>query len=671
MNLRNKSSKFYINFDKEYSYQKNDLGVLFKNNLIQVKIWQPIAKNVELLIFDKNDKEKIINTLQGTKEKVIWKFELPLEFENFLYQFKITHSNESETYALDPYAYSLASFDWKGEETKVGKGILLNINSDKNGNKPKKLIWRKNNYVDASIYELHVRDFTSALNQKDFKSRLGTFNALREHNLFRYVKDLGITHVQLLPIQSAYTVNDNETKIYKKGEGKGWTTNYNWGYDPHNYFTINGIYSSNPDDPHARIKELKKLVQDAHNNGVGVIMDVVYNHMMTNSIYDNILPGYYYRDNAKITPVNYAPLADERYMVRKIMVDSLKYFVKYFNIDGFRFDLSSFHHNETIDYIAKELRKINPNIILHGEAWPFSDLKFKDSYIKGVKSNNIGFGYFNDSLRDAIKGYEHNDFKPGLISKYDKTLFKRYVTSIVGGIKDFNFGNAKHSREKYVLYSDDIATNLAYAACHDGMTLWDKINTTTTNLTFIERIETYRQALMMTTFTQGRQFILAGTELLQSKPCDYSGEEGFKCKVSEYDDFNEKPDKNSYHPNSYKTTDYVNAIKWEHLDKEGVKEFIYDFFKKINNFRNKTKFFRLATNEEINKSLKFTKTNIQKGILSFTISLNNETIEVIHNFSNQEINYKLNDGDKILFNSRIKFKKGILDKNSSILLRRA
>ncbi|QKT05697.1 alpha-amylase family glycosyl hydrolase [Mycoplasma sp. OR1901] len=671
MNLRNKTSKFYANFDKKYSYGKDDLGVLFKKDLIQVKIWQPIAENVELLIFDKSKKDKIVKTLNGTKEEVVWKFELPLEYEDYLYQFKITHEDKSVTYALDPYAYSLASFNWEGEETKVGKGVLLDLNSEKNGKKPKKLIWRKNNHVDTSIYELHVRDFTSSLNQKDFKSRLGTFDALREHKLFDYVKDLGITHVQLLPIQSAYTVNDKETKIYKKGEGQGWTTNYNWGYDPHNYFSINGVYSSNADDPHARIKELKELVADAHSKGVGVIMDVVYNHMMTNNIYDNILPGYYYRDDAKIKPVIYPPLADERFMVRKIILDSLKYFVKYFNIDGFRFDLSSFHHYETIDYIAQELRKINPNIVLHGEAWPFSDLKFSDSYIKGARSNNIAFGYFNDSVRDAIKGDEHIEFKGGLISRYDVTSFRRYVTSVVGGIKDFNFGKASYSREKYVLYSDDIATNLAYAACHDGMTLWDKINTTTTNLSFIERIEAYRQALMMTTFTQGRQFILAGTELLQSKPCDYSGEEGFKCKVSEYDDFNENPDRASYHPNSYKTTDYVNAIKWEHLEKDGVKEFVYDFFKKINTFRNKTKFFRLATNKEVKDSVKFTKTDAKKGILSFTVTQNDEKIEVIHNFSNQEIKYKLNEGDKVLFNSRIKSTKGILDKNSSVLLRRA
>ncbi|MCU9936877.1 alpha-amylase family glycosyl hydrolase [Mycoplasmopsis cynos] len=157
----------------------------------------------------------------------------------------------------------------------------------------------------------------------------------------------------------------------------------------------------------ARIEEFKNFVDLAHKNGIGIILDVVYNHMMDNHILDDVVPIYYYRDEATKKPVIFPPLADERYMVRKLMFDSLKYFVEVFNVDGFRFDLSCFHHKETIDYIVTNLRKIKPNLVFHGEAWKFTDLNLEDSYIKGITNNKLLFGYFNDSIRDAIKGSEH------------------------------------------------------------------------------------------------------------------------------------------------------------------------------------------------------------------------------------------------------------------------
>ncbi|UWW00603.1 hypothetical protein NW064_05245 [Mycoplasmopsis felis] len=156
------------------------------------------------------------------------------------------------------------------DETKVGFGALVNIDSKSAGKKPRKLKWTKNNHTDSFIYELHVRDFTSLKNQNELKNQLGTFNSLLENNLFDYVKKIGMTHAQfLLPIHSAYTVNDLNNSILLKNQGDKWTTNYNWGYDPHNYFSINGIYSSNPKDPYNRIKEFRELIDEARRKGCG------------------------------------------------------------------------------------------------------------------------------------------------------------------------------------------------------------------------------------------------------------------------------------------------------------------------------------------------------------------------------------------------------------------
>ncbi|EIE42351.1 alpha amylase [Mycoplasmopsis canis UFG4] len=681
MNLVKKDTNFFKEFDAKFAYKKGDLGASFLGKNIQVKLWQPLAKKVELILFKKHNDTDPFAKLEMQKEEVtnskgnktfLWKIEIKaMDYRNAFYQFLITHENGEKTAALDPYAKSMAPFNWEGHEDRVGKGAFVDLKSSRAGKKPRDLKTKWNNSVDANIYEMHVRDFTSLLKNTSFHKRKASFRNLIDAGIFKYLKDLNITHLQLLPIHSAYTVNDKNKKIFKKGEGQGWTTNYNWGYDPHNYFTINGLYSSKPSNPYSRIKDFKEFVDEAHKHGIGIIVDVVYNHMMTNSSYDNILPGYYYRDNAEVRPVSYAPLADEREMTKKIMVDSLKHFVNEFNVDGFRFDLSCFHHKETIDEISNELRNINPNIILHGEAWPFSDLKFEDSYIKGATGNDVKFGYFNDTLRDAIKGSEHEGYHKGLIHEYSEEHFKKYVTSVVAGLRDYDFKDVPHANSKYDLFNNDVAVNLSYAACHDGMTLWDKINIFAENKSFIERIEMYRQGLMMTILTQGRQLVLAGTELLQSKPCDMSGEEGFKCQVSAYDDFNEKPDNNAFSPNSYKTTDYTNGIKWSHLDKKEVKEYVFKFFSQLNKFRQTTDYLRLDSNEKVFERIKFEYHDIKNGILIYSIQNNDNTKEMLalHNFGDKDFDSSKFMGN-LLFDSKIQSLKNILQAHSTQIIER-
>lgn len=666
-----KNKAFFDDFDKEYSYKKSDLGIKFLSNKISVKLWQPLAKKVEILIFDKSNFSTPVTSFLATKKSNVWSAFIPLKFEGLYYQYKIFHNKNKITFALDPYAISLATFNWEEDENKVGFGALINIKSTLAGQKPKKLIYKKNNHTDANIYELHVRDFTSLKDQNLFKNKLGTFNALIEAGIFSYVKKLGFTHIQLLPICSAFSVNDQDQKIIYKSQAKKWSTNYNWGYDPHSYFSINGIYSSDSSNPYARIKEFRNFVNLAHKNGIGIILDVVYNHMFTNNILNNVIKNYYFRNQAEIKPVKYPPLADERFMTKKLIIDSLKYFAKEFNVDGFRFDLSCFMHKETIDQLTQELRKINSNIILHGEAWPFSDLDYEKSYIKGVNSNNLSFAYFNDTIRNSIKGSDDPSVESGLIIKQNKDLFKNFVSSIVGNIQDYDFKNIFHAANNYSLWAKDISMVLNYIACHDGFTLWDKINITASqNLSLKQRIEIYRQALMMSVFAQGRQLMLAGSELLQSKPCDLSGEDSNRCVVSSYDDFNEQPDNLSYHPNSYKTSDYTNGLKWDHLKNDLVYKFVFIFIAKLNKFRARTNFFRLATNQEIKDNLTFLKVDKNKAIISYQIKQNQEVVEVIHNFSKENFNYNVSSKDKVLFSSKIKHKRGILEANSSILIKR-
>ncbi|VEU71083.1 alpha-amylase family glycosyl hydrolase [Mycoplasmopsis glycophila] len=653
MKLKYQNKDFFKKFDNEYAYKKGQLGIFYKGDHIFARLWQPLAENVELLIFAKDDQDRLIKTLQMSKKDTIWEVKISKDFDEFYYQFKVTQDGKTNV-VLDPYAYSMAPFNWEGQEVNVGKGAFVDFDSPKAGKMPREVNLKTNYGVDPIVYELHTRDFTSLLNPKQFKSRLGTFNAMLEHKVFKYLKSLGVTHLQLLPLQSTYTVNEFDLRILQKGDGEGWLTNYNWGYDPHNYFTLNGIYSSDPSKPYARIKEFRKFVDEAHKNNIGVIVDVVYNHMFTNRIYDDIIDGYYYRDNAVTRPVSYPPLADERYMARRIIVDSLKMYVEKFDVDGFRFDLSCFLHKETIDEIDKELRKIKPNIVLHGEAWAYTDLNTeqKEAYIKGSLDNNLQFGYFSDTLRDAIKGFDMHGGGKGLIASYDKNLLERYIVTVTGGLKTYNY-NFLEKVSEYDAYTSDPRVNLSYASCHDGSTLWDKINFSTEKLSFIERLERYRQGLLMTTTTMGRQFMLAGTELLQTKPYDKTGVQTNDMHKSNYrDNFGEHPDDNKYEWNSYKTTDYVNGLKWKHLENENVQKYIFEFVQKLNKWRNKTRFFRLDNLADIEKALTWRKVDFGKGILIFELNVDNKTIQVIHNFGNSKFKYDIK-GKKILFNSKI------------------
>ncbi|WP_025755369.1 alpha-amylase family glycosyl hydrolase [Mycoplasmopsis cricetuli] len=649
MKKNNLSKNFLKKIDQKYFYSKNDLGVTYSKEKIVIKLWQPIALGVNLLIFEDYN----TNNFQSIKMKFangIWSATLDFEYDQKYYQFEIKHQDNSKTVALDPYAKSMAPFNFLND--KLGRGYIFNWQKLIKKPRPLKNIFLNKN--KTIIYELNIRDFTS-LSNKNFKNKKGTFAAAIENNIFPYLKKLNFTHLQLLPIQATYTINEFELNILNKGKGNKENTNYNWGYDPHNYFSLNGNYSQNSLNPIVRINEFSNFVDQGHKNNIGIIIDVVFNHLMHNDILNNIFPGYYFRDNAKQYPVDQPPLATERKMVQKLIVDVLKYFILYFDVDGFRFDLSSFFDKQTHEYIAKELYKIKPTLILHGEAWPFSDLKFKNTYIKGYNDNNFQFAYFNDTVRDSITVNENNQKQKGLIINKNYHQFKRYISSIVGNIKKFNWPkNVIYSKNFYDLFSKNSDTNLGYISCHDNLTLWDKIITNAVGWTFEQIIESYRKALIMLATTQGRKLFLAGTELGQSKPCDNSGQDFDKCKLMLSKDFLKlKPDDFKVHPNSYKTTDYVNGIKWNNLNNLKIKKYIFNLIAQLNKFKLTYLHFNLNNENQINQAIKFIEVNYSKGVIVFEISINNQILAILHNFNNNTYEYLNYSNKEVIFSSKL------------------
>ena len=642
--------------DEQYKDLTTEYGAKYTGNNWVVNLWHPFAKKVELVIFDKEKNDEIFKTIEGQFISPNWTWKINEDVDGYFYQYKITQEDGSVNFALDPFAKSMAAFNWEGKNTNVGKAAFVKIEKNKNLFSLPKI-----NEPQPIIYEAHVRDLTSLRNDVTVP---GSFNAIQEMGLAKHLKEIGITHIQFLPIHNCYTLNEMDKKILLKGDGKGWDTNYNWGYDPHNYFSINGWYSTKPSNPYSRINEFSSLVKYFHKNNIKVILDVVYNHMFNNNILNNIVPGYYFRPKGRENPVDQPAFASERAMARRIIIDSLVHFVEAYDVDGFRFDLVTFTDKETLYMLAKKLRAIKPNLVLHGEAWDWTDLESTNSFNKASVDNEVDFAYFNDTTRNAIKGADDaHEFEDGLLAGANK-FYGKYLSSIIGNIMEFKNAPQDMSKDRYDRFTNNTGVNLQYIACHDGHTLWDKINLTISG-DKIKKFEIYRQALMMQQFTQGRTLYLGGTELLYTKPNDHSGQDGERYHKTDntLDIFGLGQE---YNENTYKTTDYSNGLRWNNYDDN--KKFIGEFMAKINKFRLKTSFFNLYSTHEINNSIKFIKASKEELIYDFEININNQIIRVIHNISSND--YSPQCDGKILFDSKIHDKNSVtkIQPHSSVLI---
>lgn len=657
--VRQNTHEWAKTIDAKYADTKTEYGARKEGDKWVVRLWQPVAKKITMSIFDKEDQNKYLREIEGTFVSPNWIWEIEEDVNGFFYQYNITHEDGSKTTAMDPFAKSLAAFNWKGKNDVVGKAAFVDY-------KAKKKLFKLNkiNEPQPIIYEAHVRDLTS---QRSDVKIPGSFNALKEIDFGKYLSDLNITHIQFLPIHNCYTLDEMNKTIIGREKGAGWETNYNWGYDPNNYFSINGWYSSKPENPYNRMEEFDELVQHFHKNDIKVICDVVYNHLYDHQTFNNVFPDYYFRIGSDVTPVAQPALASERLMVRKLIIDSLKHFVSTYDVDGFRFDLSTFTDTQTLEEIASELRTLKPNIVLHGEAWKFTDLEHTDSYTKGVTHNNDDFAYFNDTTRNAIKAPDDgSEFFDGLITGCGNK-FVDYVSSVVGNLEGFEHDIKDISLEKYDLFANTPNIVLNYAACHDGHTLWDKVNLVIEG-DITRKFEAYRQAILMQQLLQGRSLFLEGTELLYTKPHDTSGRGEDRNHTSKFVEDIFKVGTKEFNENSYKTTDYTNGLRWENADKFEIKEHIRDFFAAVNKYRLTTKFFNMSTLEEVNKHYSFNLVDKHKLIIDFNIEINGEKIRVIHNFSKEIYNYE--ESGKIIFDSNIKVKNtiGAMQPNSTILI---
>lgn len=571
-----------IDFSVYPFYEKDDLGVFWAPEKTLVKIWAPTAKIVEFRLYkDGVSGEPFHKTQLQAGSNGTWTAVLMGDYEGKYYTFRI-NDGEWLDEIPDIYARCVGVNGLRGMIFNPKKTNPESWQGDKNPTLGR--------FTDAVIYETHVRDFSIAGNSGiEHKGKFLGFTEENTHTKdgtktgLAHLKELGISHVHLLPVNDFFTVDEEKP-----------TEKYNWGYDPLHYNALEGSYSTNPYDGTVRITEFKKLVQALHSNEIGVILDVVYNHtyFAKESVFNQTVPGYFYRQKPDGTFSNASgcgnELATERKMVRKYIIDSLRYWAQEFHIDGFRFDLMGIYDLETMREIQSGLKKVNPEIILYGEGWAASQSPMPEQF-RAVKFNTPqlpGIASFNDDFRDALKGNHGNKKSKGFVSGLD--LHEEPVKfGVVGAVyhPQIVYDYVEPSKQAWATEPNQC---INYASCHDNYTLWDKLKLSQPKASDEElrKMVKLTGALILT--SQGVPFLHSGIEFGRTK-----GGNG----------------------NSYKSPDSVNQIDW---DRKTEYFDVFEYFRKLIRLRKNHPALRISSAEKIRKHINFC-TQYKMGIVSYCI----------------------------------------------------
>ena len=436
--------------------------------------------------------------------------------------------------------------------------------------------------ADQVIYELHMRDFsispTSGMQHK------GKYLALTEPRAIAYLKSLGINAIHFQPLFDYASVD--ETQLHRP--------QFNWGYDPKNYNVPEGSYSTDPYTPAVRIREFKTMVQALHKAGIRVIFDAVYNHTfdIEGSNFQRTYPDYYYR---KTADGRYSDgsgcgneTASERPLMREFMIESVKYWINEFHIDGFRFDLMGVHDIETMNQIRAAVDAIDPSIYIYGEGWSAGSCAYPQEKL-AMKASTYklnGIGAFSDDMRDALRGPFSDDTKGAFLAgiKGEEESLK---FGIVGGIAHNQVDMTRVNYDKKP-WTNEPTQQISYVSCHDDMCLVDRLKASVPGLKDMTRSQAERQAELIrldllaqtAVFTsQGVPFILAGEEMLR--------------------------DKKGVH-NSFSSPDSINEFNWDNLKQYPQ---VFEYYRGLIQLRNNHPAFRLGKAEAVREHLEFIATD--------------------------------------------------------------
>jgi pullulanase len=566
-------------------YKGTDLGLRYTPTASAFRIWSPTAAAARLLLYHTctdTDPYKIIpmqKSADGT-----WYTRLRGDKHGSWYNFQVSIGGAWSHAVPDPYA--------KAVGTNGQKALIFDPKTTDPDNWAQDKSPRLDRPTDAIIYELHIRDAT--IHHSSGVTHKGRFAGLAEEDThspeglptgLAHLKDLGVTHIHLLPFFDYNSVD----------EARPDSPQYNWGYDPLNYNAPEGSYSTDPADGIKRIKELKQMIAAFHRNGLRVIMDVVYNHTATteSSCFSQLVPGYYYRRQADGSLSNATACgnetASERPMMRKFMLESVRYWCQEYHIDGFRFDLMGVHDITTMNDIADTLRKIKPDILLYGEGWTAGDSPVPDS-LRALKKNVRklhGIAVFGDDFRDGVKGSVFDIHDKGFASgKTAATESIKFGIAAACPHPQINYDKVNYSKAPYAWSPDEVIT---YCECHDNNTLWDKLHLSCPDASEDTRRQMHKLALALVLTSQGIPFLHAGTEFLRTK---HDVE------------------------NSYKSPDSINALDWH---SRSIHQDVFQYTQNLIRLRKAHPAFRMYTGGQIADNIRFDQ-EAPAGTIAYTLN---------------------------------------------------
>ncbi len=605
---KGKYEDFAAELDK-VAYSGTDLGATYSPNATDFKVWAPTASKVVVNLYTTGSDSE-----EGAQD--IGAYDMEYDASNGVWYTTI-RGDQKDMY----YTYSV-TVDGTTKETGDVYAKAVGINGDRSmvvdldSTDPEG--WEDDDYVlvqnatDANVWEVHVKDFSYDSSSGVSEENRGKYLAFTETGTtlnndgeistgIDYLKELGIKYVHINPFYDYASIDES-----------GSDTQYNWGYDPENYNVPEGSYSSNPYDGNVRINETKQMVQALHDAGIGIIMDVVYNHTYnTDSVFDKTVPNYYYRYTATGALSNGSgcgnDTASEHEMFGKYMIESVKYWAEEYHIDGFRFDLMGLHDVDTMNAIRAELDKIDERLLMYGEGWTLSTTPDSTSPAMATQANSSQLSeriaFFNDQMRDGQKGSVFNETAKGFIQGNTGST-KDVRTGITGNVTGGNW-TAKSPLQ-----------NVSYASAHDNHTMYDRLIMSVydgkTDEDFSMRYEDLiamnKLSAAITFSSQGMPFILAGEEMARTKYGDH---------------------------NSYMSPISINKIDWNRLTEY---QDLTSYYAGMIELRDAYGAFRTTTNDIANNKLTYS-SNEPTGVIAYTIQDESQiwdTVAVMFNSATTE-----------------------------------
>lgn len=576
-------------FNQLPTYNGDDLELTVTPSTTSWRLWSPMAEEVRLFLYDKDRNTAPTDTIalekapQGT-----WTASVNRPLYGKFYTFQIKHNGKWLKETPGAWAKAVGT---NGERAAIIDFSATNPEGWDSDRGP-----AVKNITDAVIYEMHHRDFSIsptsgivnkgkfiALTEPATKSPLGDATGID------HLRELGVTHVHILPSYDHNSID--ETNLA--------TPQYNWGYDPLNYNAPEGSYSTNPADPSVRVKEMKEMVKALHDAGIGVVMDVVYNHTAKNddSNFSLTAPGYYYRHRPDGTYSDASgcgnETASDRQQMRDFIVNSVKYWAKEYHIDGFRFDLMAIHDIETMNQVAAALKEINPSIFVYGEGWTAGDspLPIADRALKDNAYKMPQVAVFSDDIRDAVKGLYSDASDRGFATGKagnEETVKIGIVGATAHPQVDYSKGN--NSKKAYASAPTQV---INYVSCHDDLCLTDKLRKSMNDPAETDadrqRADKLAQTIVFT--SQGTPFMFAGEEVFR--------------------------DKKGVH-NSYCSPDSINAIDWTLKNKNAD---LYNYYRELIKLRKSHPAFRMTTAEDVARNLVFDRVK-EPNLISYSLKNN-------------------------------------------------